>query len=296
MGGFFMKISGVWVPLVTPFLDDKVDYLSYQKLIDFYISKGVSGLITLATTGESPAVEEDEYEKVLEKTLEFNQGRVPIFVGAGGNYTKKVLKLLKVVEKYKIDGILSVTPYYNRPDQNGIYQHFLQLSEASDLPIIIYNIPYRTGRNIENATIYKLAELRNVVGLKDSCGDFKQTTELLLHPPADFSILTGEDALFYTTLTLGGAGGILASAHLKTDVFVDVYKLILANNHQAAFAKWKTLADLIPKLFIEPNPAPIKYCLQKLGLIRSLETRLPLTEISDGLKERLDKCLLSYIS
>jgi 4-hydroxy-tetrahydrodipicolinate synthase len=282
-----MKINGVWIPLVTPFLNDQIDYDSFQKLIDLYIGKGVSGLIPLATTGESPAIEEDEFEVMIEKTLEFNRGRVPIFVGVGGNYTKKVLKQLKIVEKYKVDGILSVTPYYNRPDQNGIYQHFLKLSESTDLPIVIYNIPYRTGRNIENATIYKLAQLKNIVGLKDSCGDLKQTTELLLHPPADFSILTGEDALLYTTLTLGGAGGILASAHLATEVFVDVYKLIQANNHQAALEKWRTLSEFIPLLFGEPNPAPIKYCLQQQGLIRSLEIRLPLTEISDGLKAKL---------
>jgi 4-hydroxy-tetrahydrodipicolinate synthase len=286
-----MKPSGVWIPLITPFIDDHIDYQSLQRLIDFYIDKGISGLIPLATTGESPAIEEDEYQEVIEKTLEFTRGRVPVFVGLGGNYTKKVLKQLKKVEHYKVDGILSVTPYYNRPDQNGIYQHFLQMSEATALPIIIYNIPYRTGRNIENSTIYKLAELKNLVGLKDSCGDLKQTTELLLHRPADFSILTGEDALFYTTLTLGGDGGILASAHLATGTFIEVFKLIQTNNHQTALEKWRFVADFIPLLFIEPNPAPIKYCLQKLGRIQSLETRLPLTEVSDELKGKLDRFL-----
>lgn len=286
-----MKLNGVWIPLITPFIDDHIDYQSLQRLIDFYIDKGIFGLIPLATTGESPAIEEDEYQEVIEKTLEFTRGRVPVFVGLGGNYTKKVLKQLKKLEHYKVDGILSVTPYYNRPDQNGIYQHFLQMSEATALPMIIYNIPYRTGRNIENTTIYKLAELKNVVGLKDSCGDLKQTTELLLHRPADFSILTGEDALFYTTLTLGGDGGILASAHLATGTFIEVFKLIQTNNHQRALEKWRSVADLIPLLFIEPNPAPIKYCLQKLGRIQSLETRLPLTEVSDELRGKLNRFL-----
>ncbi|HBF37287.1 MAG TPA: 4-hydroxy-tetrahydrodipicolinate synthase [Firmicutes bacterium] len=284
-----MKLNGVWIPLITPFHNDRIDYQSLQKLIDLYIGKGVSGLIPLATTGESPAIEDDEYEAVIEKTLEYSRGRVPVFVGLGGNYTKKVIKQLQRVEKYKVDGILSVTPYYNRPDQNGIYQHFLQMSEATALPIIIYNIPYRTGRNIENSTIYKLAVLHNIVGLKDSCGDLKQTTELLLHRPADFSILTGEDALFFTTLALGGDGGILASAHLATESFLDVYQLIQANNHHAAFEKWRNLADLIPLLFMEPNPAPIKYCLQQQGLIQSLETRLPLTEVSEELKVKLNQ-------
>lgn len=286
-----MKINGVWIPIITPFDGDQIDYAAYQKLIDFYIGKGISGLIPLATTGESPAIEDDEFETMIEKTLEFNRERVPVFIGVGSNYTQKVLKQLKVVAKYKVDGVLSVSPYYNRPDQNGIYQHFLKMSESSSLPILIYNIPYRTGRNIENETIYKLAELKNIIGLKDSCGDLKQTMELLLHPPADFSILTGEDSHFYTTLLLGGAGGILASAHLKTEIFIDIFKLVQANNHQAALEKWKSLADLIPLLFVEPNPAPIKYCLQRLGLIQSLETRLPLTEVSNGLKVKLDKLL-----
>lgn len=286
-----MKINGVWLPIITPFSDDKVDYKSYRKLIDYYTGKGISGLIPLGTTGESPAIEEDEYQEIIEKTLEFNNNRVPVFVGAGGNYTKKVLKQLKVLEKLKVDGILSVCPYYNRPDQNGIYQHFRQISEATDLPVIIYNIPYRTGRNIENDTIRKLAELPNIVGLKDSCGDLKQTMDLLLHPPADFSILTGEDLQYYTTLLLGGAGGILAAAHLATETYVDIYKLVRDNNHQLALERWKKVIDVIPLLFTEPNPAPLKYCLKQLGLISSSETRLPLTAISPGLEKKLDQAL-----
>ncbi|HEX3045847.1 MAG TPA: 4-hydroxy-tetrahydrodipicolinate synthase [Bacillota bacterium] len=286
-----MKIQGVWLPIITPFIADEIDYLSYAKMIDFYIDQGISGLIPLGTTGESPAIEDAEFEELVARTMELTRGRVPVFVGAGGNYTKKVVKLVHIVEKYKADGILSVSPYYNRPDQNGIYQHFLKISESTPLPIIIYNIPYRTGRNIENETIYKLAGLRNIVGLKDSCGDLKQSMDLLLHPPADLAILTGEDALYYTTMLLGGAGGILASAHLATGRFVEIYNLIQANNHQAALEKWRGLADFIPLLFMEPNPAPLKYCLQRHGLIKSLETRLPLTEISEGLKGKLDQVL-----
>jgi 4-hydroxy-tetrahydrodipicolinate synthase len=286
-----MKIQGVWLPIITPFIADEIDYLSYKKLIDHYIEQGISGLIPLGTTGESPAIEEAEFEELVARTMEYTRGRVPVFVGAGGNYTKKVVKLVHIVEKYKADGILSVCPYYNRPDQNGIYQHFLKISESTPLPIIIYNIPYRTGRNIENETIHNLAGLRNIVGLKDSCGDLKQTMELLLHPPADLAILTGEDVLYYTTLLLGGAGGILASAHLATGRFVEIYSLIKANNYQAALEKWRGLADFIPFLFVEPNPAPLKYCLQREGLIKSLETRLPLTEISEGLKGKLDRVL-----
>lgn len=286
-----MKISGVWLPIITPFKNDTVDFSSYKRLIDYYITKGISGLIPLGTTGESPAISDEEYEAIVDKTLEYVHGRVPVFIGLGGNYTKKVLKSLHTLSKYQVDGILSVCPYYNRPDQRGIYQHFQQISEATDLKIIIYNIPYRTGRNIENETIYKLAELKNIVGIKDSCGDIKQSMELLLNPPKDFSILTGEDILYYTTLTLGGDGGILAAAHLKTEEFVSIYQMTRNNNHQEALAKWVNLAEFIPLLFAEPNPAPIKYALHKMGLIDSSEIRLPLVEVSEKMADKLTKVL-----
>lgn len=281
-------IHGVWLPIITPFRDDEVDYDSYQKLIEHYLNQGINGLIPLGTTGESPTVSEAEFEAITAKTVEIVNGRIPIFVGAGGNCTKKVINQIKVVEKYRIDGILSVCPYYNRPDQKGIYQHFRQLSEVTDLKIIIYNIPYRTGRNIENGTLRKLAEFKNIIGVKDSCGDIKQSMDLLLNRPAGFSVLTGEDILYYSTLALGGDGGILAAAHIKTKDYVDIYNLIKADHHQGALEKWKSLTKIIPLLFKEPNPAPIKYYLKKLGMIDSSEIRLPLTEISPELAEELD--------
>lgn len=283
------ELSGVWLPIITPFLNDAVDYGSYRTLIDDYIGQGIAGLIPLGTTGESPAIGDAEYLPLVEKTLEYVAGRVPVYVGAGGNYTAKVVKLLQTLQSYPIDGVLTVCPYYNRPDQRGIYEHFLRLSEATDLNIAVYNIPYRTGRNIENDTIRRLAALKNIVGLKDSCGDIKQSSELLLDPPADFSIMTGEDALFFTTLALGGAGGILAAAHLETAQFVTVYQRMRANDHRAARDAWKPLAELVPLLFGEPNPAPLKYCLHKMGRIQSAATRLPLMEITPQLAMKLDR-------
>jgi 4-hydroxy-tetrahydrodipicolinate synthase len=286
-----MKLQGVYVPLITPFTDDKIDFESYKRLIDHYLSKNISGVIPLGTTGESPTISEHEYEEIIEKTMEYTDGKVPVFVGIGGNDTRKVVKNIKLAEKYKVDGILSVCPYYSRPDQRGIYEHFLKISEATDLDIVIYNIPYRTGRNIENDTIYKLAELKNMIGIKDSCGDIKQTTNLLLNPPENFSILTGEDALFYTVLALGADGGILASAHLETEKFVEVYNAVKANNHKLALERWKELYKFVPMLFEEPNPSPLKYCLKREGLINSDEVRPPLTTITDDLKNKLNQAL-----
>ncbi len=283
-----MQLNGVWLPIITPFKDDKIDYKSYKRMIDHYTEKGISGIIPLGTTGEIPTLSDYEFEEMIEKTMEYNKDRLPVYVGVGGNYTAKVIKKIKIAEYYDIQGILSVCPYYNRPSQEGIYSHFKNIAEETYLNIVLYNIPYRTGVNIENDTIYRLAEFKNIVGLKDSSGDIKQTMALLMNPPKDFSILTGEDILFYTTLTMGGQGGILASSHLKTELFLDVYQKIKENNHAAAFEVWKQLYEFIPLLFKEPNPAPIKYCLKEKGLISSSEVRLPLTQITDPLKEKLD--------
>ncbi|AWK50222.1 4-hydroxy-tetrahydrodipicolinate synthase [Clostridium beijerinckii] len=286
-----MKIEGVLVPLITPFKDGKVDLKSYERMVNHYIKEGVSGIIPLATTGESPTILDAEYEEVLAKTMECNNNRVPVYVGLGGNHTSEVVKKLKVAERYNVDGILSVAPYYSRPNQRGLYEHFKSISEATNLDIIIYNIPYRTGTNVENQTVHRLAELKNIIGVKDCSGDMKQTTDLLINPPKDFSILTGEDAYFYTTLLLGGQGGIMGSAHLRTKEFIEVYNLVKSNNHQDALKKWQSLYNMIPLLFAEPNPTPLKYSLNKLGLIDSDEVRLPLVNITEQLENKLNSII-----
>lgn len=290
-----MKVEGLWLPVITPFINNEIDFESYRRLIEHYLKKGISGIIPVGTTGESPAISDYELESLIDKTVEYTHNAVPVFVGVGSNYTDKAIKTIRLVEKYKVKGILSVSPYFNRPDQRGIYEHFLKMSESTDLDIVIYNIPYRTGRNIENSTIYKLAGLKNITGLKDACGDIKQTMELLLNPPDNFSILTGEDILFYLTLTLGGQGGILAASHLYTEDYIEIYHLVKSNNHVKALEIWKKLYPVIPLLFVEPNPAPIKYCLKNLGLIRSAETRLPIVAITGELEKQLDKYIDNII-
>lgn len=289
-----MKIEGIIIPLVTPFKDNRVDFVCYKKLIDYYIDQGVDGIIPLGTTGESPTIESFEYNEILLKTMEYNNGRTKVYVGLGGNNTSEVIKKLKIAEDNNVDGILSVSPYYSRPNQKGIYEHFKSISESTDRDILIYNIPYRTGVNIENDTIYKLAQLKNIVGIKDCSGNISQTSELLLNRPNDeFSILTGEDALFYTTLALGGDGGILASASLNTKSFIKVYNDMKSNDYKEALKIWREISKVIPLLFNEPNPTPLKYCLKNMGLIDSDEVRLPLTNIADELKYKLDNMLFS---
>lgn len=284
-----MAPKGLWLPIITPLINDQIDFESYHKLIDYYIDKGIDGLMPLGTTGECPTVTEIELDQLVDRTLEYVGGRVPVYVGMGGNNTAKLETQLRKLGRFNIDGILSVSPYYNRPDQRGIYQHFLRVSEATDLNIVIYNIPYRTGRNMENDTIRRLSELKNIVGLKDACGDIKQTMELLIDKPAGLSVLCGEDGLYYPMLTLGADGGIMASAHLYTEKFVEIYRSIQDNDLQSAIRPWPELARLIPLLFAEPSPGPIKYLLKRKGLIKSLETRLPILEISDDLKVKLER-------
>jgi 4-hydroxy-tetrahydrodipicolinate synthase len=282
------KISGLWLPLVTPFKDGAVDFSSYERLIDHYLAEGVDGLFPLGTTGESPALDDDEIDELVERTVAKVAGRVPVFVGLGGNATHKVEKTLRRLDRFAFEGIVSVCPYYNRPSQDGLIAHFRAVAAATDRDMLIYNIPYRTAVNLSNDSLLELAEVSNIVGVKDSSGSIAQSLELLQRKPADFSVLTGEDALFFTTMANGADGGILAASHLMTAGFVEVGRRFAANDVAGARAAWAPLASFVPLLFAEANPMPIKYLLWRQGLIASPECRLPLTRISDALARRLD--------
>ena len=281
------RFSGVWLPIVTPFVDGEIDYPGYERLVHHYVRAGVSGIIPLGTTGESPTIDEIEAERLIESTVAAVAGRVPIVVGVSGNDTRKVVKTVKRLERHRIDGLLATCPYYNRPSQDGLRAHFTRLAEATGLGILIYNIPYRTGVNLANDTLLALAELPNVVGVKDSSGDVAQSLALLRQRPDGFSVLTGEDAYFYTMLAHGGDGGILASAHLETEAFIAVHERMAANDHHGARAVWARLEPIIPLLFKEPNPMPVKHCLWRAGLIGSPECRLPMTRVSPALAQEL---------
>lgn len=281
-------ISGVWVPLVTPFKEGQVDLESYRRLIEHYLARGVSGLFPLGTTGEAPTLDEEEADALVEATIETVADRVPVFVGIAGNATHKVVKTIDRLGRFQFPGIVSVCPYYNRPTQDGLLQHFAALSDATDRQILIYNVPYRTSVNLANDTLLHLAERPNIVGVKDSSGSVAQSLELLARKPPNFSVLTGEDALFFSMMCNGADGGILAAAHLATEQFVEIANLIASNDHVAARTIWSSLQSFIPRLFQEANPMPIKYCLWRQGLIRSPECRLPLSSISEGLARELD--------
>ena len=285
------KISGIWLPIITPFTDGRVDLPAYEGLIEHYLGKGVHGIFPVGTTGESPTLDDDELEAVVETTVRVVAGRVPVFVGIGTNATAKVVRAIKRLERHRFDGIVSVCPYYNRPSQDGLREHFTRIAEATDREILIYNIPYRTSVNLANDTLLRLAELPNIVGVKDSSGSLAQSLELLRQRPSGFAVMTGDDAMLYITLAHGGDGGILASAHVKTERFLDVHTRMAANDHRGALAVWTRLEALIPLLFREANPMPLKHCLWRQGLIASPECRLPLTRISRELADDLDRAV-----
>ena len=286
------KISGLWLPLITPFKDGVVDFASYERLIGHYIGLGVDGLFPLGTTGESPTLDEAEIDELVDRTVAVAAGRVPVFVGVGGNATHKIERMLRRLERYAFEGIVSVCPYYNRPGQDGLIAHFQAVAAATDRDVVIYNIPYRTAVNLSNDSLLELSRAPNIIGVKDSSGSIAQSLELLQRKPTDFAVLTGEDALYFTMMANGGDGGILAASHLLTDRFVDVGRRFAANDLAGARTAWTPLASLVPLLFTEANPMPIKYCLWRQGLIASPECRLPLTKISDDLARRLDLVLL----
>ena len=285
------NLSGLWLPLITPFKDGAIDFESYRRLVEHYVAAGVDGLFPLGTTGEAPTLDDEESEAVVEATLEAARGRVPVFVGVGGNDTRKVEKALKRLERHRFQGIVSVCPYYNRPTQDGMIAHFRRIAQATDRAVAIYNIPYRTAVNLSNDSLLELAAVPNIVGVKDSSGSIAQSLELLARKPADFAVLTGEDALYFTMLANGAEGGILAASHVMTDRFIEVKERFAANDVAGARRAWAPLAQLAPLLFAEANPMPIKHVLWWQGLIASPECRLPLTRISNALAVRLESAL-----
>ena len=284
-------ISGLWLPLVTPFREGRLDERSLLRLLRHYLGQPVDGLILAATTGEGLTLDEAETERLAALSAAEVAGRLPLYLRLSGSDTRKLAKTLAQRAAWPVEGYLIACPYYVRPSQEGLYRHFAALAEATDRPILICNIPYRTGVNMTNETLLRLAELPNIVGLKDCAADAAQSAELLRRKPAGFSVLTGEDAQFHAALAQGADGGILATAHLRTEGFALVRDQLLAGNNAAARAVWHGLIDLVRLLFAEPSPAPVKFCLWQQGLIASPEVRLPMTEVTTALAARLSTAL-----
>jgi 4-hydroxy-tetrahydrodipicolinate synthase len=284
-----MSIQGIWLPLVTPFRDGALDEASLRRMVRHYLGQPIDGFILAATTGEGLTIDEEETERLVAIVAAEVAAKVPVFLGISGNDTRKMVKVLARTALWPVDGTLIACPYYTRPSQEGLYRHFAALAGATTRPILIYNIPYRTGVNMGNDTLLRLAALPNIAGVKDCCADQAQSFDLIRARPPGFSVMTGEDALFYAALTQGADGGILASAHIDTARFASVRNIFVSGDQQGALRTWRALADLPRLLFAEPSPAPIKHWLWRAGLIDSPEVRLPMTQVSGVLAARIDR-------
>jgi 4-hydroxy-tetrahydrodipicolinate synthase len=282
-----MRIEGLWLPLITPFHDGELDEPSLRRLAQHYLAQPVDGLILAATTGEGLTLDDDETARLVEIVAAEVARRIPIFLGVSGSFTRKVAATLAETAAWPVDGYLIACPYYTRPSQEGLYRHFAALADATQRPIIVYNIPYRTGVNLLNETLLRLAALPNIVGVKDCCADQVQSFDLAAAKPQGFAMMTGEDALFYSALTQGAEGGILAASHVETAAFASVRNIFISGDQQGALRAWRVLVDLPRLLFAEPSPAPIKHWLWRAGLIDSPEVRLPMMPVSDTLAARI---------
>jgi 4-hydroxy-tetrahydrodipicolinate synthase len=285
------SLHGLWLPLLTPFRNGELDEASLRRLVRHYAALPVNGLILAATTGESLTLEPEEIERlVLTVRDEASESRnLPILLGLSGSNTRALLDTLEQTSAWPIDGYLISCPYYSRPSQRGLQLHFEVLADRATHPILLYNIPYRTGVNLGNEAMLRLADHPNIFGLKDCSADRSQSLDLLRRRASGFAVLTGEDAQYHEALLDGADGGILASAHVETEGFADMWQLMVAGDRDGALARWRTIADLTRLLFAEPSPAPIKYWLWRTGLIDSPEVRLPMTEVSAELAKRIDQ-------
>jgi 4-hydroxy-tetrahydrodipicolinate synthase len=286
------QLQGLWLPLVTPFRDGELDETSLRRLVRHYATGPVDGFILAATSGEGMMLDTAELERVVALTRAeiTGSGRyLPICLGLSGASTAKMLDALDETAAWPIDGYLIASPYYLRPSQRGLRQHFTALADHASWPIVLYNIPYRTGVNLTNETLLQLAVHPNIVGMKDCCADRAQSIDLLRRRPAGFKVLTGEDAQYHEALSDGADGGILLSAHIETGTFAAVRTHLKEGNPAAALASWQSVAELTQLLFAEPSPAPAKYWLARAGLIERAEVRLPMVEVGAELAARLDR-------
>ncbi|EJN00445.1 4-hydroxy-tetrahydrodipicolinate synthase [Phyllobacterium sp. YR531] len=290
------SLHGIWLPLITPFLNDELDETSLRRLVQHYASQPIDGLILGATTGEGLTLDHAEAErlvKVVKEEAERTGWQIPLYLGLDGSHTREVVKDVERTALWGIDGYLIACPYYTRPSQQGLYEHFVALANSASRLIMIYNIPYRTGVNMSNETMLRLAEHPNIIGVKDCCNDPAQSFDLLRYRQSGFTVLTGEDAQFFNAITQGADGGILASAHINASAFASVRHLLGEGDWKRALENWRLLVDLPRLLFAEPSPGPVKHWLWRAGLIDSPEVRLPMTAISEGLAARIDDLVFS---
>ncbi len=291
MNDFRARLQGLWLPLITPFRDGEIDQRSLSRLVRHYAAGPIDGLILAATSGEGLLLSTGEMERLVNlvrTALADARRQLPICLGLAGASTAMMLDMIDETAAWPIDGYLISSPYYLRPSQRGLRQHFAALADHASWPVVLYNIPYRSSVALSNETLLALAEHPNIVGLKDCGADRAQSIELLRQRPAGFRVLTGEDVQYHDALCDGADGAILLSAHVETAAFAAVQTNLKAGNHDAALTAWQGVAELTRLLFAEPSPAPAKHWLWRTGLIESAEVRSPMVAVGNELAARLE--------
>ena len=284
--------SGTLVALVTPFKNGQVDYAAIERLVDWHVEQGTDGLVPVGTTGESPTVSVEEHEKIIEVVVRRAAGRVPVIAGAGANATAEAIELTRFAKKVGADASLQVCPYYNKPTQEGLYRHFAAIAEAVDLPMVLYNIPGRTGVSMAPETVARLAAIPQVVAIKEATGLMDQTSEILSR--CRLTVLSGDDSLTLPLMALGAQGVISVVANLVPKDVKRLTEAMRAGNLAAAQEAHRKLFPLCRVLFIETNPIPIKTAMKWAGLLESDEKRLPLTDLAPASADALRKTMKAY--
>ncbi|ELR64340.1 Dihydrodipicolinate synthase [Photobacterium marinum] len=284
--------SGSMVALVTP-LDEagEVDYASLASLVEYHIAAGTDAIVAVGTTGESATLTVDEHVKVVMKTLEYAKGRIPVVAGTGANATHEAITFSKLFNGSGVAGCLTVTPYYNKPTQEGLYQHFKAIAESSELPQILYNVPSRTGVDLLPETVARLAEIENIVAIKDATADLSRVQKTRELCGEDFIQLSGDDATGLDFVAAGGHGVISVTANVAAAEMATMYKLALSGQFDAAKEINERLMPLHKELFVESNPIPVKWAAYQLGLIEHGTLRLPLTELSEPAQQVVTEAL-----
>lgn len=275
-------ITGSLVALVTPMLEDgSIDFDAYRALIDWHVEQGTDAIVAVGTSGESPTVSVDEHCELMKVAVEHAAGRIPVIAGAGGNSTHEAIKLTRYAHSVGANATLQVVPYYNKPTQEGLYQHFKAIAESSDCPVVLYNVPGRTVADLANETIVRLAQVDNIIGVKDATGDIGRGIQLLKQVPKDFAVYSGDDSTAAALILMGAHGNISVTANIAPKMMHDL--CVAALNHDVAEVRRlnAVLCDLNKLLFVEANPIPVKWALAEMGKI-GLGIRSPLTVLSEG--------------
>ena len=282
--------QGSITALITPFKDGKIDGKAFQRLVEWQIDQGTHGLVPVGTTGESPTLSHEEHKRVVELCIEAAAGRVPVIAGAGSNCTAEAVELTRHAKQAGADGVLVVTPYYNKPTQEGLYLHFKAVNDCADIPVLIYNIPGRSVVDMSVETMARLFKLANIVGVKDATANMARASQQRAALGADFVQLSGEDATALGFMAHGGRGGISVTANVVPALCSEFQLACLGGNFKRALELQDRLMPLHDALFVESNPGPVKYAAEKLGLCSS-ETRLPLAPMTQASKAKVDAAL-----